>query len=166
MGVLGPGIGDPDYAPGKIMTAILGGGMAGRLFVKLRDDRGLAYSLGMINPSRRGPGSFVAYMGTSGDTVESGEAGMRQELDRLRTQGPTEAELARAKAYVLGNLAMDRRTNARHAWYLAFFELAAVGWDYPERYARALEAVTGPDVTRVAHRYLDRPTIVVVRPRS
>jgi zinc protease len=166
LGFLGPGIGDPDYAPGKIMSAILGGGMAGRLFVKLREDRGLAYSLGMISPSRRSPGSFVAYMGTSGDTVESGEAGMRQELDRFRTEGPTEAELARAKAYVLGQLAMDRRTNARHAWYLAFFELAGVGWDYPERYARALEAVTGPDVTRVARRYLERPTIVVVRPRS
>jgi zinc protease len=166
MGFLAPGIGDPDYAPGKIMSATLGGGMAGRLFVKLRDDRGLAYSLGMINPSRRGPGIFVAYMGTSGDTVEDAEAGMRQELDRFRTQGPTEAELARAKAYVLGNLVMDRRTNARHAWYLAFFELAGVGWDYPERYARALEAVTASDVTRVARRYLERPTIVVVRPRS
>jgi zinc protease len=102
----------------------------------------------------------------SGDTVDSAEAGMRQELDRFRTEGPTEAELARAKAYVLGNLAMDRRTNAQHAWYLAFFELAGAGWDYPERYARALEAVTAADVTRVARRYLERPTIVVVRPRS
>jgi zinc protease len=166
MGFLAPGLGDPDYASGKIMSATLGGGMAGRLFVRLRDDRGLAYSLGMINPSRRGPGIFVAYMGTSGDTVDSAEAGMRQELDRFRTEGPTEAELARAKAYVLGNLAMDRRTNAQHAWYLAFFELAGVGWDYPERYARALEAVTAADVTRVARRYLERPTIVVVRPRS
>ena len=166
MGFLAPGIGDPDYAPGKILSATLGGGMAGRLFVRLRDERGLAYSLGMVNPSRRGPGTFVAYMATAGETVDSAEAGMRQELDRFRTEGPTEAELARAKAYVLGNLAMDRRTNARHAWYLAFFELAGVGWEYPERYARELEAVTAADVTRVARRYLERPTIVVVRPRS
>jgi predicted Zn-dependent peptidase len=166
MGFLGPGIGDPDYAPGKIMSAVLGGGMAGRLFVKLRDDRGLAYSLGMINASRRGPGSLVAYMGTSDATVERAEAGMRHEVERFRVEGPSEAELARARAYVLGNLAMDRRTNARHAWYLAFFELAGAGWDYPDRYARALEAVTGADVTRVARRYLERPTIVVVRPRS
>ena len=166
MGFLGPGLGDADYAPGKIMSAILGGGMAGRLFARLRNDRGLAYSLGMLNPARRGPGSFVAYMGTSDDTVERAEAGMRQEIERFRVEGPSEAELTRAKAYVLGNLAMDRRTNARHAWYLAFFELAGVGWDYPERYARALEAVTIPDVTRVARRYLERPTTVVVRPRS
>jgi zinc protease len=166
MGFLGPGIGDPDYAPGKIMGAVLGGGMAGRLFVKLRDDRGLAYSLGMLSPSRRGPAGFVAYMGTSGETIESAEAGMRQEIERFRTEGPTEAELARAKAYMLGNLAMDRRTNARHAWYLAFFELAGMGWDYPEHYARALAAVTRADVTRVARRFLERPTTVVLKPRS
>jgi zinc protease len=166
MGFLAPGIGDPDYAPGKVLSAILGGGMAGRLFVKLRDDRGLAYSIGMVSPSRRAPATFVAYMGTSGETVEGAEAGMRQELERFRTEGPTEAELARAKAYVLGNLAMDRRTNARHAWYLAFFELAGVGWQYPERYARAVDAVTVVDVARVARRYLDQPTIVLVRPRA
>jgi zinc protease len=165
MGFLGPGIGEPDYAPGKVMSAVLGGGMAGRLFVTLRDHRGLAYSLGMLNPSRVGPGVFVSYMGTARETVEAAEAGMRSEIDHFRTEGPNEAELARAKAYVLGNLAMDRRTNARHSWYLAFFELAGAGWDYPERYARAVDAVTAADVARVAERYLERPTVVVLRPR-
>ena len=165
MGFLGPGIGEADYAAGKVMSAILGGGMAGRLFTTLRDQQGLAYSLGLLNPSRRGPGYFVGYMGTAGDTAESAETGMRRAIERFRADGPTEAELGRAKAYVLGNLAMDRRTNARHAWYLSFFELVGAGWDYPERYARALEAVSAADVTRVARRYLDHATVVVVRPR-
>ena len=165
MGFLGPGIGEADYAAGKVMSAILGGGMAARLFVTLREQRGLAYSLGMLNPSRNGPGYFVSYMGTAGDTVENAEVGMRQEIQRFRSDGPSEAELARAKAYVLGNLAMDRRTNARHAWYLAFFELVGAGWDYPGHYARAVEAVTATDVARVAQRYLERATTVVVRPR-
>lgn len=165
MGFLGPGIGEADYAPGKVMSAVLGGGTAGRLFVTLRDHRGLAYSVGMLNPSRVGPGVFVGYLGTARDTVEAAEAGMRNEFERFRAEGPNEAELTRAKAYILGNLALDRRTNARHAWYLAFFELAGAGWDHPERYARAVEAVRAADVARVAQRYLERPTIVVVRPR-
>ncbi len=165
MGFLGPGIGEADYAPGKVMGAVLGGGTAGRLFVTLRNQRGLAYSLGILNPARVGPGVFVGYMGTARDTVEAAEAGMRNEFERFKAEGPNEAELARAKAYILGNLAIDRRTNLRHAWYLAFFELTGAGWDYPERYARAVEAVTATDVVRVAQRYLERPTIVVVRPR-
>jgi len=165
MGFLGPGIGEADYAAGKVMSAILGGGMAARLFAVLRDQQGLAYSLGMLNPSRRGPGHFVAYMGTAGDTVETAEAGMRQELERFRSDGPSDTELARAKAYVLGNLAMDQRTNARHAWYLAFFELVGAGWDYPGHYARAVEAVTAADVVRIARRDLERAATVIVRPR-
>jgi zinc protease len=166
VGFLGPGIGHPDYAPGKVMTAILGGGASGRLFVKLRGDEGLAYSVGMLQPSRRGPGNFIAYVATSDTGVERAEAATRQTIERFRAEGPSGAEVARAKAYVLGNLAMDRRTNARQAWYLAFFELIGAGWDYPDRYARALETVTAEDVIRVARRYLDRPTTVVVRPRS
>ena len=73
-------------------------------------------------------------------------------------------EVARAKAYIRGQLVMDRRTNARIAWYLAFFEVVGSGWDYPDRYARALEAVTVEDVARAAERYLTRPSIVVLQP--
>jgi zinc protease len=165
VGFLGPGIGEADYAAGKVMSAILGSGMSSRLFVTLREQQGLAYSLGMLSPSRRGPGYFAAYMGTAAGSLESAEAGMRQEIDRFTADGPSEAEVGRAKAYLLGNLAMDRRTNARHAWYLAFFELAGAGWDYPARYARAVEAVTAADVARVARRHLGRSTTVIVRPR-
>jgi len=39
-----------------------------------------------------------------------------------------------------------------------------VGWDFPERYARALEAVTTADVEAVAQRHLNRPSIVVLQP--
>jgi len=165
MGFLGPGIGDPDYAAGKVLAAVLGGGMAGRLFIRLRDDQGLAYSLGVLNPSRLRPGLFVAHMGTAPNTAETAERAMRMEFDRFRAGGPAPEEMARAKAYVLGNLLMDRRTNARQAWYLAFYEVIGAGWDYPDRYARAIEAVTAEQVMEVARRYLEHPTTVIVRPR-
>jgi predicted Zn-dependent peptidase len=86
------------------------------------------------------------------------------EIDRIRADQVSERELARGKAFLLGNLAMDRRTNARHAWYLAFFEVIGAGWDFPERFERAVEAVTVADVARVAGRYLTRPTVVVLKP--
>jgi zinc protease len=82
----------------------------------------------------------------------------------LRREPPTEREVERAKAYLLGNLAMDRRTNARHAWYLGYFEAVGAGWDFPERLARAIEAVTAADVARAAERYLGVPTVAVLRP--
>jgi zinc protease len=164
VGFLGPSLHDPDYAAMRVLGAVLGSGMSGRLFVELRDRRGLAYSIGAAIPFRTGPSSVVAYLGTAPANVEAAHAGVLAEVERVRREPVSESELVRAKAYLLGALAMDRRTNARHAWYLAFFEGVGEGWDFPERYARAIERVSVEDVRAAAERYLTRPTTVVLRP--
>ncbi len=164
VGYLGPGLGAPDYPAVRVLGGVLGGGMSGRLFVEIRDRRGLAYSIGVLTPYRTGATFFVAYLGTARQNAAAAEAGVLQELERIRSAPVSVEELARAKAYVLGNLALDRRTNARQAWYLAFFEAVGAGWDFPERYAKAIEAVTPADVAAAARRYLVRPTTVVLAP--
>lgn len=163
VGYLGPGLEEADYPAAKVLGAILGGGMSGRLFVELRENRGLAYSVGMLSPFRTAPAFLVAHMGTEPSNAEAAEASLRAEIDRLRHEPVGEQEVARGKAHVLGTLAMDRRTNARHAWYLAFFETVGVGWQFADRYTRAVQAVTAADVARVARKYLDRPTVVLLR---
>lgn len=165
VGFLGPGLGQADYAATRALGALLGGGMAGRLFVEVRDNLGLAYSVGVLNRSWAGPTPFVAYMGTARENIGAAEPAMLRELERVGTEGVTEAEVTRAKAYLTGSLAMDRRTNARHAWYLAFYEVVGVGWDYPDRFARAVETVTAADIQAAARRYLTHPSIVVLQPR-
>jgi predicted Zn-dependent peptidase len=164
VGYLGPALTAPDYAAVRVLGTVLGGGMSGRLFRELRERRGLAYSVGVLGAFRTGPSFLVSYLGTVPANAEAAEAGVLAEIERIRGQPVSEAELARAKAYLIGSLTMDRRTSARHAWYLAFFEVIGAGWDFPERYARAVEAVTVADVERVAQRYLTRPTVVVLQP--
>jgi zinc protease len=164
VGYLGPRLSERDYASVKILAAVLGGGIGSRLFIEVREKRGLAYSLGVVNASRVGPAAFVSYLGTAPQNAQDAETALLREIERVRTEPVTEDELARAKAYVLGTLAMDRRTNARQAWYLSFFETVGAGWDFPERYALTVQRVTVADVTAVAQRYLTRPTIVVLRP--
>jgi predicted Zn-dependent peptidase len=161
---LGPPLTAPDYPAVRVLGTVLGGGMSGRLFTELRDRRGLAYSVGTLGTFRTGPSFLVTYLGTAPPNAEAAEAGVLAEIDRIRGEQVSEPELARAKAYLLGNLAMDRRTNARLAWYMAFFEVTGAGWDFPERYARAVEAVTAADLAGAAQRYLTRPTVVVLQP--
>jgi zinc protease len=91
---------------------------------------------------------------------------MRREVERLQALPLGEGELHRAKSYLLGQFALDRRTNARLAWYAAFFEAAGVGHDYPERYVKAVGGVTAADVQRVARAYLATPTIVSLGPAA
>lgn len=159
-----PALGAPDYAAVKVLTTVLGGGMAGRFFSELRDKQGLAYTTGMVSPPRMEGGQLVAQIGTAPENAEKSEAALRHELERIRRAPPSEDELRIAKAYLLGTLAMDRRTNARQAWYLAAYELAGLGSDFPDRYSAEVRAVTVGDVQRVAERYLATLRTVIVRP--
>ena len=166
VGYLAPGLSDPLYPAVRMLSAVLGGGMAGRLFTELRDRQGLAYSTQAISAPRVGPTFLVAYIGTAPASAAAAEAGMLREIERMRSAPVSGDELARAKAFIKGQLVMDRRTNARQAWYLAFFETIGAGWDFPDRYARALDSVTVEDVARAADRYLTRPTIFVLQPAA
>lgn len=163
---LGPSSTDADYAAVRVLAAVLGGGQSGRLFLELRERRGLAYVVSALSSYRTGPGYLLAYVGTAPANATTAVSGVLGEMARVRAEPASEREVERAKAYLLGNVAMDRRTNARHAWYLAFFEVVGAGWDWADRYARALQAVTVDDVARAARRYLGEPTVVVLRPGS
>ena len=164
VGFLAPPVDHADYAAVRVLAMVLGGGMSSRLFVELRDRRGLAYSVGVLATARTGPALFVPYLGTAPPNADAALAGMLSEVDRVRVEPVDERELARAKAYLLGNLAMDRRTSARQAWYLAFYEVIGAGWDWPRRFAETVASVSAADLARVAQRYLVRPTVVVLRP--
>jgi zinc protease len=163
-GGLAPALDHPDHAPVKVLSGLLGGGMAGRLFVELRDKSALAYTASAFYDPMRGPGALVLYLGTAPDSAARAEEGLEREIARVREQPVGGEELTRAKAYMLGKYDMDRRTNERQAWYLAFYEVEGVGLDYPQRYRRALEAVTAADLQRVARTYLTPPATLVLRP--
>jgi zinc protease len=164
MGTLAPALTDPDYPAVKVLGTVLGGGMAGRFFSELRDKQGLAYTTGTQYPARVDNSYFLAQLGTAPENVARAEAALREQLDRVQRDRVSDEEVRVAKAYVLGNLAMDRRTNARQAWYLAAYEESGVGYEFLDRYVAAVRAVTAADVQRVARRYLAVLRTVIVQP--
>ncbi|HEY7037629.1 MAG TPA: pitrilysin family protein [Methylomirabilota bacterium] len=166
MGTLAPPLTDPDYPAVKVLSTVLGGGMAGRFFSELRDRAGLAYTTGTQYPTRVENSYFLAHLGTAPENAGRAETALREQLERVRREPVSEDELRVAKAYVLGNLAMDRRTNARQAWYLAAYEEDSVGHEFLDRYVGAVRAVTAADVQRVAQRYLAVARTVVVQPTA
>jgi predicted Zn-dependent peptidase len=162
---LAPRISDRDHAAVKVLANVLGGGMAGRLFAELRDKQALAYTASAYYDPVREPGALILYLGTAPENTARAEAALGKEIERIRSEPVGADELARAKGYLLGNYTMDRRTNGRLAWYLAFYEIEGVGPKFPDRYRRAIEAVTPADVLRVARAYLANPTSVVLGPK-
>jgi predicted Zn-dependent peptidase len=166
VGGLAPSLDHPDHAAVKVLATILGGGMAGRLFVELRDRSALAYTATTYYDPVREPGALVLYLGTAPDNAARAEQALLREVQKIRDVPVPAEELARAKGYLLGRYAMDRRTNERLAWYLAFYEVEQVGRAYPERYRSRVEAVTAPDIQRAARTYLDNLTTAVLGPRT
>jgi predicted Zn-dependent peptidase len=164
MGSLAPPLTDPDHPPLKVLTALLGGGMASRFFSELRDQQALAYSTAALYPSRIDQSGFVAILGTAPENVPKAEAALTAQLARARNELASEAEVSVARAYVVGSQAMDRRTNARQAWYLAAAELAGVGYEFYDTYTANVKKVTRADVQRVARQYLRVMRTVVVQP--
>jgi predicted Zn-dependent peptidase len=162
---LAPRISDRDHAAVKVLANVLGGGMAGRLFAELRDKQALAYTASAFYDPVREPGALILYLGTAPDNATRAEEALRKEIERIRSEPVGADELARAKGYLLGNYTMDRRTNGRQAWYLAFYEIEGVGQKFPDRYRRAVESVTPADVLRVARTYLATPATVVLKPK-
>jgi len=165
MAALAPPLTHPDHPPLKVLTSVLGGGMASRFFSELRDQQALAYTTLAQYPSRVDTSAFVAILGTAPENVVKAEPALVEQLERVRTQPASAEEVAVARAYVLGSQAMDRRTNARQAWYLAFYEIAGVGYEFLDRYAADVKKVTPADVQRVAQKYLGILRTVIVQPQ-
>jgi zinc protease len=163
-GFFAPPVGDPDHVPLRVANGVLGGGMSSRLFRTLRDEEGLAYSVGSVYPTRRVAGRLVVHIGTAPANVPAAEAGIRRELARLAGEPIPEDELARTRTYLAGAFLLDRRTNARQSFELAFYELMGVGAGYVQRYPELVREVSADEAARAVRRHLVDPAVVVVGP--
>ncbi|UOM33364.1 pitrilysin family protein [Acuticoccus sp. I52.16.1] len=163
----GPGIPrhDDDFVPAYVMNHILGGGaFSSWLFEEVREKRGLAYSV----YSYVVPFDHAAVFG--GGTATRNEKAMEavevilQQLERMAEDGPTEAELDDAKAYLTGSYALRFGSSNSTARQLLAIQLEFLGLDYIDTRNAMIEAVTLQDVRRAAGRILGegKPTVAVV----
>jgi zinc protease len=137
------------------VIAQLLGGQGGRLFLELRDRRGLAYSVNAVSIEGVAPGYFAVYIATAPEKLESARRGLLAELEGLLASPPSEAELERARRNLTGNFAIDQQRNAAHAAQISLNALYGLGADAGYVYATQVAAVTRDDVARVARRILD-----------
>lgn len=155
----------PDYPAELVMSQVLGSGQFGsRLLDAVRVERGLAYSVSM-SPLADGYASLLlGEVETANDKAAAALEVVRDTLARFAAEGPTEDEVARARRYLIGSLALGLDTSVRIAETLLAARLAGHGPDYVRERQEAIAAVTRQDVARVAARLLhpDRMIVTVV----
>jgi zinc protease len=165
----GPGIArsDPDFIPAYVVNHILGGGsFSSRLYREIREQRGLAYSVHSSLVWLKGAAMFMGGTATRADRTGETLDIMEKEIRRLADQGPTEDELAKAKAYLKGSYALNLDTSTKIASQLVQIQIDELGIDYISRRNSLIDAVTLADTRRVAKRLLGDGllTTVVGRP--
>ncbi len=160
-----PGItrGDPDLIPAVVATYILGGGSDSRLFKAVREQRGLAYSVGLGLDPLEHSGVVSCDTQTRSDQAEAVIALIKQEIARFAKDGPTAEELANAKAYLTGNYPLRFVTSGGIADQLLGFQLTGRGIDYVDRRNGLFAAVTIDDVRRVTRRLFAGNDLTVLR---
>jgi zinc protease len=146
---------DPDYFPLTVASYILGGGSTSRLYIRVRDEGGLAYDVrSYVSPGKYGA-SFVVSTQTRAAETAKVIALLESELTRMRRDPVSERDLGVAKDYLIGSFPLRLDTSSKMADFIVGSEELGLGLDYADRYRELIGRVTAADVQRVADKYFD-----------
>jgi len=140
--------------------------LGSRLFLRIRDQLGLAYYVGAQNFLGISPGYFAFYTGTEPEKVELVEKELLQEAELLRREGLSAEELNRAKAKIIGQKKIARQELGGFAMTTALDELYDLGYANTDSEEAKYQAVTLAQVKAAAEKYLkpNAAVIAVVQP--
>jgi hypothetical protein len=165
LGHIGGLLNNPDYFALEVMNSILSGGFSSRLFSRVRSDQGLAYSVfGGYGANFDYPGSFFAGCMTKSETTVRAIRSLLHEIELMKKEEVTDAELALAKDSYLNSFVFNFDTRGEVVNRLMTYEYYGYPKDFLEQTKLNIEKVTKPEVLRVAQKYLqpDKVRILVV----
>ena len=154
---------NPDYYALSVMNEVFSGGFGSRVFQYVRTKLGLAYSVGgSYGASYDHPGLFTVGASTKSASTVAATKAMLHEIDLLKTQPPTPAEMKSAKDQVLNSFIFNYDSREKTLNEQVTLALYGYPQDYLEKYKDGIEKVTAADVTRVANKYVDVSKLAIV----
>ncbi|MBQ9188983.1 MAG: insulinase family protein [Clostridia bacterium] len=141
----------------SVLSNILGGSMSSRLFQKLREQRGLCYSVYSYPMTYRGAGALCLYVGSTAKQAKEALRLMLKELDDLLANGVTEDEFARCKQQLKGSYVLGMESASAHMNAIGKSALL-MGEEYDmEKTLRRIEAVSIEDVNAMIPKVFAAP---------
>ena len=155
--------GDPDFFPLLVGNYVLGGGgFVSRLYEEVREKRGLAYSVYSYFSPMLQQGPFTIGLQTQRAQTAVALGVVRETLSRFLRDGPTEAELAAAKANLVGGFALRIDSNRKIVDNLAVIGFYRLPLDYLDRWTERVEQVTLDEVRAAFARHVRADALVTV----
>ena len=166
MGHLGITRNHPDFDALAVADHILGSGpgFTDRLSRVIRDELGLAYSVGggMTDSADVEPGLFRIYLGTGPDEADRAIAAVLEQVRLMHAGRFSDEEVDRARHYLAGSWVFDYQTVEQRAERLMELERWGLGLDEPLRWPERIARVTARQVRRAARAHIDPSALVRV----
>lgn len=155
-----------DYPALILLNIILGAcGLSSRLFLELRDKKGLAYVVRSSYETLKLVGNFMIYIATEPKNIEVSLNGFNEEIEKIKTIPVSEAELKDAKNNLIGKYALLEETNIQQACGYAKYGVLGFGFDFSEELKEKVKNVTSQQILECAQKYFnDKYVISIIKP--
>ncbi|MFE3443938.1 M16 family metallopeptidase [Nocardia sp. NPDC059180] len=143
--------------PLSVLNTVVGGGLSSRLFQRIREERGLAYSVYSSVDTFADTGAFSVYLGCQPENLAEVAALARGVLEEVAENGITDAECARAKGSLRGGLVLGLEDSASRMNRIGRSELSYGNHRSVSETLARIDAVTTEEVSDIARTLLARP---------
>jgi predicted Zn-dependent peptidase len=143
---------DPDRFAFDLLNIVLGEGMSSRLFLELRERRGLAYDVHSYGSHFLDTGSLTVYAGVEPKNIEAAIRVILEELSRLKEEDVPQQELAKAKEMGKGRLVLRMEDTRSVSGWMGGQELLTGEIKTVDEVVSIVDAITRDDIRRVAQR--------------
>lgn len=150
VGFRGFKIGHPDRYNAGILATILGGGMSSRLFLNVREKRGLAYYVRADNDSYLDTGTMAASAGVDLKRIDDALKVILEEFAGITKEAPSQKELKKAKEYIKGKIILSWEDSRTVALAYGTDDLLEGRVRPLDEYLKRIDEVDAQDILRVA----------------
>ncbi len=134
-----------------VLDAILGSGMSSRLFVEIRENRGLAYAVSSFTRTYQDTGAFGVYAAVDNEKVPSALQGILAEMERIKREPVPDTELRKVKEYIKGHTLLGLERSGYVAHWGGWQELMLGRIQGVDEVLEQVEAVTSEGVAALAN---------------
>lgn len=148
----------------SVLNTILGGSMSSRLFIQIRERRGLAYMIRSGADSFRDTGYVYIRAGLEAKNINKAIEVVKQELKKIKSKGVTKKELQDAKTHIRGGLSLTMEDSSSQASWYARQALFADKIKTPEQKLAELDKVTNEQIIALANKVFkeDKMRVAVI----
>ncbi len=164
LGVEGISALDPDQFAQKLLSVILGGSMSSRMFLRIREKRGLCYYISTATDNYMDTGLLSTRAGVDQSRLHEAISAIRHEYEECAKDGVTEAELRRAKDFLKGKITLSMEDSEERAHFFGKQQLLYPAVRDLPMYFEEIEKVTVSQINKLAAKLLqtDRLRLVVI----